>query len=84
MLKMGAWLLHQIGDKAPPAARYSSEATCELNRRCYPCAADIVDVLSSSLSLSGGLSIQDKTWMLPGPCHRRAHIGAGINKRVRG
>ncbi len=60
MLKMGAWLLDQIGDKAPPAARYSSEATCELNRRCYPCAVDIVGVLSSSLSLSGGLSIQDE------------------------
>ncbi len=60
MLKMGAWLLHQIGDKDPPAARDSSEATFELNRRCYPCVADIVGVLSSSLSLSGGLSIQDE------------------------
>ncbi len=40
MFKKSAWLLHQIGDKAPPAARDSSEVARPLNRRCYPHTGD--------------------------------------------
>ncbi len=62
MLKKSAVLLHQIGDKAPPAARDSSAVACSLNRRCYPHTGNGGHrwCLSSSLSLSVGLPIQDK------------------------
>ncbi len=36
MLKMSAWLLNPNGDKAPPAARDSSEVARALNQRYYP------------------------------------------------
>ncbi len=36
LLKKSAWYLHLIGDKAPPAARDSSEVARALNRRWYP------------------------------------------------
>ncbi len=51
-----------IGDKAPHAARDSSEVARSLNRRCYPHAGNGEDswCLSSSLFLSVGFSIQDK------------------------
>ncbi len=49
-----------IGDKAPPAARYSSEVVRALDGRCYPHTGngEIRWCFSSSLSLSVGFSIQ--------------------------
>ncbi len=51
-----------IGDKAPPAARDSSEVGRALKQRCYPDTANggYRWCLSSSLSLSVGFSIQDE------------------------
>ncbi len=36
LFKKGAWCFTLIDDKAPPAARDSSEVASTLNRRCYP------------------------------------------------
>ncbi len=62
MLKTSAWLLHLIGDKAPPAARDSSEVARSLRQRCYPHTGSDGQswCWSSSLSLPVGLSIQDE------------------------
>ncbi len=40
LLKKSAWLLHEIGDKAPPVARDSSDVARALNQRCYPHTGD--------------------------------------------
>ncbi len=50
-----------IGDKAPPAARYSSEVARALDGRCYSHTGngELSWCLSSSLPLSVGFSIQD-------------------------
>ncbi len=58
MLKKSAWLLYQIGGKAPPAARTSNEAACALNPRTGN--GEHGWCLSSSLFLSVGFSIQDE------------------------
>ncbi len=58
LLMKSAWLLHQIGDKAPPAARNSSEVAGVLNPRTGN--GDHGWCLSSSLFLSVGFSIQDE------------------------
>ncbi len=57
-LKNSVWLLHQIGDKAPSAARDRSEVVRALNRRCYPHAGNGVHswCLSSSSPLLEGCS----------------------------
>ncbi len=34
--KKSAWLLHEIGDKAPPATYDSSDVARALNQRCCP------------------------------------------------
>ncbi len=71
MLKKSAWQLHLIGGKDPPAARDNSEVARALHRRCYPHTGSDGRCwyLSSSLSLSVGLSIQDEamdvTWSTP-------------------
>ncbi len=61
MLKKSAWLLHLIGDKAPPAARDRSEVARAKNQRCHPHTRSDGHgwCLSSSLSLLVGFSIQD-------------------------
>ncbi len=58
MLKMSAL----FGDKAPPAARDSSEVARALNQRYYPQTGNGGHswYLSSNLSLSVKLSIQDE------------------------
>ncbi len=55
MLKEGAWLLHLIRGKAPPAAR-------ALNRSCYPHTGNGGHswCLSGSLSLPLEFSIRDE------------------------
>ncbi len=56
-----------IGDKGPPAARYSDEVASALNGRLNPRPVNGGHswCLSSSLSLSVGFSIQDFTRSAP-------------------
>ncbi len=62
LLKKSTWLLHLIGDKAPPAVRDSSEVTRAVNRHCHSHTRNGGHswCLSTSPSLSIGFSIQDE------------------------
>ncbi len=57
-----AWLLHIIGDTAPPAAHDSIEVARTLNEHCFPHTGNggYSRRLRSSLLLSEGFSIQDE------------------------
>ncbi len=74
MLKNSTWLLHLIGDKAPPAARNSSEVVRTLKQRCYPHTGNDEHswCLSSNLSLSVVFSIQDVALSAPQGDHYHA------------
>ncbi len=80
MFKKNAWLLHGLGDKAPPAARDSSEGACAQKQCCYPhflngghsCR------LSSCLSLSVGFSTQDEAMDVARSAPQGAHYHADV------
>ncbi len=65
-----------IGDKAPPAARDSSEVARAFNRRFYPHTGN--GALSSSLSLTIGFSIQDGAMAVARSAPQGAHYHAGV------
>ncbi len=75
LLQKDAWLLHQISDKAPSAARDSSEGACSLKRR-YPHMGNGEGswCLISSPSFSVGFSIQDVAQYAP----QRAHYHVDV------
>ncbi len=80
MLKKSAGLLHQIGDKAPPAAHDSSEVARALNRLCYLHTGNggHSRCLSSSLSLSVGFPILDETMDVSRSAPEGAHNHADV------
>ncbi len=80
LLKKSAWLLHLIGDKAPPTALDSSEVARTVNRRCYPHIGNDGHnwCLSSSLSLSIGFSIQDETMDVARSAPQGSHYHADV------
>ncbi len=75
MLKMSAWLLHLIGDKAPPVARDSGEVARAYKQRCYSHSGNVGHswCLNSSLFLSVGLSIQDEAMDVVQSAPQRTH-----------
>ncbi len=80
MLKMSAWLLHLISDKAPPAARESSEVARPLKQRCYPHTGNGGHrwCLSSSLSLPVRFSIPDEAVDVARSAPQGAHYHADV------
>ncbi len=92
LLKKSAWLLHQIGDKAPPTALDRSEIARTLNCHCYPHPENSEHrwCLSSSLSFIGRIFYPGRnhgccpvraTWV-PLPCGR--HLLAPLTKNKEG
>ncbi len=80
MLKRSAWLLHQIGDKAPPAAHDSSEVARALNRLCYLRTGNggHCSCLISSLSTTEGFFIQDESMDVGLSAPQGAHYHADV------
>ncbi len=80
LLKKSAWLLHLIGDKAPPVACDSSEVARTSNRRCCPHTGNGGHswYLSSSLPLSVGFSIQDEAIDGDRSAQQAAHYHADV------
>ncbi len=80
MLKESLWLLHSIGDKAPPATRDSSEVARAQRQHCYLHTGKGGHswCLSSSLSLSVEFSIKDEAmdaaWSAPQGFHYHADV----------
>ncbi len=75
LIKKSSWLVHLIRDKAPPVAHDSGNVARTLDQRCYPHTGNggYRWCLSSSLSWSVGLSIQDEAH---GCCPARATRGS--------
>ncbi len=81
LLKKSAWLLHLIGNKAPPAARDSNEVAGTLNQRCYPYTEKgrYSWCESSSLSLSIELFTQDEAMVVIRSTPQGVHYHADVD-----